>query len=207
MRVPALIFASMLASCQTEAPPQVPSVAQVPPAEQVPPVETVDLNALPGDSLYHLTPDLIDQHGQQTALSVFAGHPVLISMFYASCPSACPMLIADVQALEAELTEAERANSRVLLISLDPEADDPAALAEVVERYGLDDARWRLTSPRPEQVRDIAAALGISYQAVADGEFHHASIVTLLDPKGSPIAHVEGLRQSPAPLLTALRAL
>jgi protein SCO1/2 len=162
---------------------------------------------LPGDSLYHLEVGLVDQDGQTIPLSAFQGRPVIISMFYASCPMACPMLIADVSALEDRLTDAQRERVRVLLVSLDPDADTPAALREVIERHGLDPGRWRLASPPPERVRDIAALLGISYQAIEGGELHHSSIITLLDPQGRAVAQLDGLRQAPEPLLEALEEM
>jgi len=163
--------------------------------------------ALPGDSIYHLDVDMVDQRGETIALSVYAGKPVLISMFYASCPMACPMLIADVTALEDKLTAEERAGLRVLLVSLDPEADTPEELRGVVERHVIDQSRWRLASPPEPRVRDIAALLGISYQAIEGGELHHSSIITLLDSQGRIIEKLDGLQQSPEPLLQALRAL
>ncbi len=161
----------------------------------------------PGESLYHLDTPLIDQNGDTVPLSVFTGQPVLVSMFYGSCPSACPMLIRDLKTLEERLTDAERDRLRVLLVSLDPASDTPAQLASVVEQHGLDTARWRLTSPPPEHVRSIAAVLGIAYQSIEGGELHHSSIITLLNAQGMPVDRLEGLRQSPEPLLAALRSL
>ncbi|MFT4975495.1 MAG: protein SCO1/2 [Myxococcota bacterium] len=128
-----------------------------------------------------------------------------VSMFYASCPSACPMLIEDIRSLEAQLTPSERAALWGLLVSLDPVTDTPEVLTSVIACHGLDASRWRLVSSSPDQVRDIAAVLGISYQSIEDGELHHSSLVTLLSPDGRLLQRVEGLRQSPGPLLAALR--
>ncbi len=178
-----------------------------PQPEPIPPPAEVDLARLPGASLYQLSAPLLDQHGRQVPLSVFAGQPVLVSMFYASCTSACPMLVNDVRKLEALLSEDERAQVRVLLISLDPASDTPAVLAEAAARYGVDADRWLLTSPPPAEVRTIAAALGIAYQAIENGEFHHSSRVTLLDAQGVPKATAEGLGKPPDALLEALRVL
>lgn len=175
--------------------------------EPAPPSVEVDLSDLPGASLYQLTAPLNDQHGRQVSLSVFAGKPVLISMFYASCTSACPMLVNDVRKLEGQLSPQELAQVRVLLISLDPAADTPAVLAEAAARYGVDAERWLLTSPQPADVRTIAAALGIAYQAIEAGEFHHSSRVTLLDAQGVPRATAEGLGQPPDALIKALRSI
>ncbi len=196
MRLHTLILSAICLAAPAAAAPE--ETAPAAPAAPAP---------LPGDSIYQLDVGLVDQNGEVVPLSVFRGQPVFISMFYASCPMACPMLIGDVQALEEKLTEAQRDRVRVLLVSLDPEADTPEALREVVARHGLDTERWRLASPPPDRVRDIAAVLGISYQAVEGGELHHSSIITLLDPEGRVAAQLEGLRQSPEPLLEALKKM
>lgn len=172
------------------------------PAE-APPVER---GPLPADSVYALDVPLVDQHGRDVDLAVHRGHPVVISMFYASCPMACPRLIADLQALERRLDDGQRDDLRVLLVSLDPERDTPAAMAEVVARHGVDDARWTLARTAPQDVRAVAAALGIRYRPAEDGEMNHSSILTVLDRDGRPLARLEGLERDPAPLLAALAA-
>jgi len=202
MRLRTLILASL---CLYSTATLAAETAPVP--QPLPQAAAVDKATLPGDSIYHLDVDMVDQRGQTVPLSLYAGQPVLISMFYASCPMACPMLIADVTALEEKLTAEERAGLRVLLVSLDPEADTPEELRGVVERHVIDETRWRLASPPEPRVRDIAALLGISYQAIEGGELHHSSIITLLDSQGRIIEKLDGLQQSPEPLLQALRAL
>lgn len=159
---------------------------------------------LPEASLYNLHPTLVDQHARATALDLHRSHPVIVSMFYTSCPNACPMLISDIRGLEAGLSEDERSDLRVLLVSLDPARDTPAAMAEVVAKHGVDDARWTLVRSEPEEVREIAAALGIKYRPLADGEMNHSSLLTLLDRDGMPVARLEGLGRDPQPLREAL---
>ena len=77
---------------------------------------------------------------------------------------ACPLLIEDIRALEARLPAADREDLRVLLVSLDPAHDTPEAMARVIERRGVDAERWVLARSRAEDVRPIAAVLGISYR-------------------------------------------
>ncbi len=132
------------------------------------------------------------------------GHPVVVSMFYASCPTACPMLVRDIQAFEESLDADDRAGLRVLLVSLDPAQDTPERLAEVVEAHGLDDDRWTLVRPEPDAVREIAAALGIAYRPSPDGGMNHSSVLTLLDRDGVPVARLEGLQRDATPLRNAL---
>ena len=157
-------------------------------------------------SLYALSAALVDEEGRPVGLDLFRGYPVLISMFYASCPDACPLLIANIQRIEADLSPRERANLRVVLVSLDPERDTPEALKALARARGLDESHWRLLRAPDDTVREIAAALGIKYRRLPDGGFNHSSIITLLDRSGSVQARVDGIGRPYADLLTRLRA-
>lgn len=171
------------------------------------PAPLVELGPLPQDSVYLLPIEAVDQDGATAALDRHRGHPVILSMFYASCPTACPMLINDVKAFLVTLTEAERAEVRVVLVSLDPARDDPPALRAAMERHGLDPAAWTLLRTAPGDVRAVAAALGVQYRSAPGGQMNHSTILTLLDPDGRPLARHEGLGRDPAQLRSALRAL
>ena len=72
-------------------------------------------------SLYNLDAPLTNQGGEAHGLDVHRGHPVLITMFYGSCPMACPLLIETLRAVERSTPEPQRGQLRVLMISIDPE--------------------------------------------------------------------------------------
>ena len=82
----------------------------------------------PPQSIYNLNAKLVDQSGAARGLDMHRGHPVLVTMFYGSCPLACPLLIDTLRAFERSLTPAERARIRVVLISIDPEHDTTESL-------------------------------------------------------------------------------
>lgn len=147
----------------------------------------------PDDSLYQLQPALIDQAGQATTLDRNRGRPVLVSMFYASCPHVCPMLISTIQRLERALPEAQRGRLRVLMVSLDPERDTPEQLKALAVRHGADLSRWSFAQAPAGDVRRLAAALGIQYRQLPDGEFNHSTIITLLAPDGRILAQTSSL--------------
>ena len=163
--------------------------------------------ATPGrsDSVYELSASLVDQDGRKVALDLFRGHPVLISMFYTTCPDACPLLIADLKRIERELPPASRGALRVVLVSLDPKRDTPEALRGLARAHGLDTSRWRLLCARDDTVREIAAVLGLRYRQLLAGGFNHSSVITLLDPAGVVLARVEGVGQPTDALREALR--
>ncbi len=160
-----------------------------------------------GTSIYPLGTSLTDQNEQPAKLDVFAGHPVVISMFYSSCTTACPLMVRDVKRIEAALRPATRADLRVLLVSFDPERDNPAALRDMAEAHAVDQTRWRLTRTSQDETRTLAAVLGIQYRKVAPGEYSHSVVISVLDRKGVIVAHREGLEAPIDELVEAIEAV
>ena len=166
----------------------------------------VALAATPGDSVYQLQAKLEDQSGAAATLERYRGQPVIISMFYGSCPHVCPMLISTIQRYERELPEAQRRQLRVLMVSIDPKRDTPARLAEVAERHRVDRERWTLARTDAASVRKLAAVLNIQYRELPDGEFNHSTVITLLDPSGRPLRSTSSMLRPDAEFSAALRA-
>ena len=158
------------------------------------------------DSIYEVSASLVAQDGRAVELDVFRGHPVLIGMFYTTCPDACPLLIANLKRIERELSPATRAELRILLVSLDPERDTPEALRALARAHDLDASRWRLVRAHEDTVREVAAVLGIRYRRLPDGGFNHSTVIALLDPAGVVLTRVEGVGQPLDALRERLRA-
>lgn len=159
---------------------------------------------LPGDSVYRLPVALTDQAGKPATLERYRGQPVVISMFYSSCPHVCPMLISTVQRMERELPADRRGRLRVLMVSLDPDRDSPAVLAELASRHHADLARWTFARTDAASVRKLAALLDIQYRQLPDGEFNHATVITLLDADGRIVAHTDSMLRPDPEFLKAL---
>jgi protein SCO1/2 len=130
----------------------------------------------------------------------------VISMFYASCGDACPLLVAEIQRIEAEVSPSVRAHLRVVLVSLDPARDTPDALQAFARARHIDESRWRLLRAPDDTVREIAAALGQKYRRLSDGSFNHSSLITLLDTSGGIVTRVEGIGKPHREFLERLRA-
>ena len=162
--------------------------------------------ALPGDSIYQLPLPLTDSNGQTRDWRTLRGKPHLVSMFYTSCQYICPLIVESGKAVERQLTPAQQKKLGVVLISMDPARDDPAALKKVAEQRKLDTTRWTLASPPAGEVRAVAGVLGIRYRLLADGEFNHTSELVLLDADGRILARTDkiGSAQDPA-FLAAVR--
>jgi protein SCO1/2 len=151
---------------------------------------------LPGQSLYNLHATLADQHGDELGLDAFRGHPVIVAMFYASCTTVCPLLIEQVKSIDAALPPELRAETRVLMVSLDPERDRPERLAELAASHGVRDPRWHLARSSQSSVREIAALLGVRYRQMSDGSISHSPLIAVLDRDGVLVARSERMGEN-----------
>ncbi len=144
--------------------------------------------ALPRDSIYQLAAPLKDQSGKAFTLASKRGRAQVVVMFYTSCSFICPTIIDTVQHLDSQLTPEERAQLGVLMISLDPKRDDPAALKATADKRQLDLTRWTLAQPRAADLRAVTGVLGVRYRPLTDGEINHTGVLVLLDADGRVLA-------------------
>jgi protein SCO1 len=156
------------------------------------------------ESLYELRVTFVDQTSSVRSLDLHRGHPVIVAMFYSSCPNVCPLLIESIRSTESNLSSAARADVRVLLISIDPDRDTPTALQEIAKLRHIDTTRWTLASASADDVRTIAAALDVSYRKLPNGDYNHTSVLTLLSRSGAILKQTSRLGKTDAEFLKAL---
>lgn len=155
--------------------------------------------ALPGDSVYQLSLPLTDSQGQTRDWRTLRGKPRLMSMFYTSCQYICPLIVESGKAIERQLSPAQQQRLGIVLISMDPARDNPAALKKVMDRRKLDASRWTLATPPADDVRAVAGVLSIRYRQLADGGFNHSSALILIDANGRILARTEKIGSQPDP--------
>jgi protein SCO1/2 len=153
--------------------------------------------SLPGLSLYQLDITLQTADGQAIPLSSFRGAPLLVTMFYSHCTSVCPMLTAELQGLYRQLTPPQQARFSVLMVSFDAERDTPAELKAFKEQHSIHEAGWVIARARAEDVRALAAVLGIRYRELADRSFNHSAVIAVADSEGVIRGRTTELRGDP----------
>ena len=173
-------------------------------AAGVPSLDAAAAGALPGNSVYQLTPPLTDQDGRAFELGSLRGQPILASMFYSSCQMVCPMIFETIGATVAKLPPPDRERVRILMVSFDPARDTVAVLKRTAEAHGCD-ARWTLARSDEANSRKVAAVLGVQYRRLADGEFNHSSSIELLDPEGRIVSRTHTLGSVDSAFLKTLR--
>lgn len=157
------------------------AAAQAASAAQSTPAALV--STLPGDSIYRLRPQMVDQDGHAVALGSMRGTPLIVSMFYSSCDMVCPLIFETIKQTRLALPPARRERVNVLMVSFDPERDTVAQLKVTAAAHGCD-SHWTLARAGEADVRQIAAVLGVQYRRLPSGAFNHSSVILLVDKDG-----------------------
>ncbi len=106
--------------------------------------------------------ELTGDNGDSVALSQFDDEIVLIYFGYTFCPDICPASLAELAGATSLLSTEERERVQVLMISVDPARDTPAALREYMDFF--DPAFIGLTGSDAE-IAAVAADYNVYYQA------------------------------------------
>ena len=146
-------------------------------------------------SLYQVDSRWTTDAGKQIKLGELRGKPQVVAMFFANCQYACPLIVNDMQRMEAALTPAQRARVGFTLVSFDPKRDTAAALAEYRRVRNLGAERWTLLRGEPDAVQELAALLGVRYKQDVRGQFAHSNVITVLNPDGEIVRQQVGLSQ------------
>ena len=149
---------------------------------------------VPDKSLYQLDSSWTNDQRNELKLGALRGRPQVVTMFFARCEYACPVLVHDMKKIEAALPENVRTNVGFVLVSFDTERDTPAALANYRRIHELP-ANWTLLRGAPDDVLELAALLGVKFKKDARGQFAHSNILTVLDPHGEIATQQPGLNQ------------
>jgi protein SCO1/2 len=155
-------------------------------------------------SLYQLESTWTSDVGRKVKLSVLRGRPQILAMFFSNCEYACPILVNEMKKLEARLPKDVLAKVDFVLVSFDTKRDTPEALATYRRKENLATERWTLLRGNNDDVRELAALLGVNYAQDPRGQFAHSNIITLLNAEGEIVFQHNGLNQDPGPLIAAI---
>jgi protein SCO1/2 len=156
-------------------------------------------------SLYQLDSVWTSDNGQRVRLGVLRGKPQVVAMFFASCQYTCPLTVNDMKNIAAALPENVRTNVGFTLISFDSRRDTPAALKTYRSEHELSNQNWTLLRGEPDDVRELAALLGVIYRQDANGDFAHSNLITLLNAEGEIVFQQPGVNVDPREIAGQIR--
>jgi protein SCO1 len=128
---------------------------------------------------------LVDQSGRTVDESILAGQWTAVFFGFTHCPDYCPTTLQSLKATRAAMGD-RGDDLQIVFISVDPERDTPAFLADYLQTSSFPEGVVGL-SGTPEQVARTARAYRAHYERVGDGPgytMNHTLTVYLMGPDG-----------------------
>jgi len=157
-------------------------------------------------SLYNLESTWTDQNNRVVEFEDLKGKVVLITMIYSSCKGACPMIVADMRNIEAQVNKLHPGQVHYVLVSFDPAVDTPARLKEFASESKVGDD-WTFLNGNDEDILELAALLGIKFKKTNATDYAHSNIITVLNPAGDTVHQQEGLNVNPDSTIKAIQSV
>jgi protein SCO1 len=119
---------------------------------------SVDITGAPYAQNFVLT----DQTGQRRTLADYHGKVAVVFFGFTQCPDVCPTTLADMAAVKKRLG-ADGNRLQVLFVTLDPERDTPAVLAQYVAQF---DPSFVGLTGTPDEIARTAKDFKVFFQKV-----------------------------------------
>jgi protein SCO1/2 len=165
----------------------------------------VNSTAFTDKSLYQLDSVWNSADGRKLKLAELKGKPQVVTMFFARCELACPVLVHDVKRIEAALPPELQGKVGFLLVSFDSERDTPEVLRGYREQQELNANTWTLLQGKPDDVLELGALLGVKFKKDARGQFAHSNVITVLNSAGEIVYQLNGLNLDVTPAISAIQ--
>ena len=138
---------------------------------------------------------LIDQDGQPRSDADFHGTYPLIFFGFTRCPDLCPRSLGTMTAALGELEQHAPAKAEKvvpILITVDPERDDPATMKSYLSAFH---PRTVGLTGTPEEIARVSREYGAFYAPVPEGggayAMDHSGFILLMGPQGEYLTHFE----------------
>jgi protein SCO1/2 len=129
---------------------------------------------------------LTNQARETFDLSEQRGDVVLVTAMYAACPHACPLVLAQTKRAIGELTPEERADLRVVAVTMDPERDSPELLSEIARLQGMEAPLYNFLTGEAPEVERVLDRIGVARRRDPEtGVIDHTTLFLLVDRAGS----------------------
>ena len=151
-----------------------------------------------------LLPDAayVDQAGKAVRIHDFRGRTLVIGFIYTNCSDQCPLLTSKFGALAAQLP-AQR--FELLEISIDPERDTQAAIANFARVHDIHAANWRVLAGSAAAFDAFAARLGVSVIKDPNGELLHTERTVVVGPDGRLAYVIDAAGWTPPQVIAVAR--
>lgn len=149
---------------------------------------------------------LVDSRGTPLRLADFKGRALAITFIFTRCPlpDFCPRMNSHFSEVQRTLSAEAATNWHLLSITLDPDYDTPARLAEYATRYQPNTTRWTFATGVRNDIEKLGATFGL--QIARPGALPDHNLRTIVvDPAGRVQRVFTGNEWTPTDLIAELR--
>ena len=127
----------------------------------------------------------INQDGDTISNKDYEGKVYVAEFFFATCPSICPIMTANLVEVQEEFKDKE--DFGIVSFTIDPKHDTPEVLKNYAELHGITHPNWHLLTGEKEDLFGLANS-GFNLFAGEDssvaGGFAHSGYFALVDKDG-----------------------
>ena len=156
-------------------------------------IKTNLLTEIPELSIYNLPATWTTQDNKDIELKDLQGNVLVMVMIYTSCTAACPRLVADMRNIEKQMPPKDLGKLKFIMVSIDPETDTPQRLKDFSVENQMVKEHWMFLRGTPEDTREFATVLAVSYKQISPIDFSHSNIISVFDKEGVMVHQQEGL--------------
>ncbi len=152
-------------------------------------------------SIFQLNSTWKNQKGESIKLPDLRGKPRLLIMLYTKCETSCPLIVEDLKQISRELNSKE---IEVSLFSFDSARETPKSLLDFADKRKLP-SDWTLFTSDANAVAELAAALGVRYKHLQNGDYIHSNVIFFINDQGEIVTQKEGLKTSSADFIKKIK--
>jgi protein SCO1 len=130
-----------------------------------------------------------DEQGVSVSLGAWKGGPLVVTAFFTTCNTRCPLTVEKLHALDAALQKKGIVGT-FALVTLDPQSDSVDRLRRFKESHGLPPS-WHMLTAGLEQTRALARSLGLRAM-YDDGHIDHDVRIAVFDSTGRLVRNFAG---------------
>jgi protein SCO1/2/putative membrane protein len=139
---------------------------------------------------------LLERSGRAVTDADLAGGVWVASFIFTRCPLSCPKITSVMKGVQGKLAGT---GVRLVSVSVDPEHDTPAVLADYARRFGADASRWWfLTGPKADVYELIRGRFKLPVEAASDDDqrvgaeaFSHSARLALVSRGNTVVGYFD----------------
>ena len=144
---------------------------------------------------------LTNTRGTAFGSADLAGKPHVVAFVFTRCPTICPVMSASMARIQQAMQKRGLTDRTALVsISLDPEHDTPAVLADYARRFQAQAGFWHLLTGPKDTIRTLVnqgfRLLAQDNPVGSDEPILHSPQLILVDGQGRVVAHRNGARRA-----------